>query len=162
VAVSWNDAAAYCIWAGVRLPNEAEWEKAARSTEGRLWPWGDQWDGSKLNYCDRRCPDPQHDATADDGFALLAPVDAFAQGVSPYGVLNASGNAAEWVADWYSGSYYADSPNRDPLGPPDGTERVLRGGSWFAAKIRTLATARASLPPAAAYGNVGFRCAMEP
>jgi len=116
VNVSWEDAAAYCAWAGKRLPTEAEREKAARGTDGRRWPWGNKWDAKKTNAEGRR--------------GGTTPVGAFPAGASPYGVLDMAGNVWNWCADWYGRDYYKEGANRNPRGPTGGRGRALRGGSW--------------------------------
>lgn len=162
-AVTWNDARAYCTWVRGRLPTEAEWEKAARGTRNNTWPWGNVWDATRVNYCDSDCPlEAARDFTARDGYVLAAPVESFLQGASSYGVLNLSGNVSEWVNDWYGSDYYGISPTQDPRGPSSGERRVVRGGSWTAPQVRVSPLYRSSQPPAAAFGNVGFRCAMDP
>jgi len=115
VNVSWEDAAAYAQWAGAALPTEAQWEKAARGTDARVYPWGNDWDGAK-------CVNSVGGGTK--------PVGGMPAGVSPYGCLDMAGNVWEWCADWYDGSYYKNTPSRNPTGPATGTLRVLRGGSW--------------------------------
>ena len=128
VQVSWFDAEAYCAWAGGSLPTEAQWEKAARGTDGRTYPWGSVFDGTWLNYCDASCEGG--DTAFDDGYRFTAPVGSYPAGASPYGALDMAGNVWEWTADWYDDGYYAVSPASNPTGPDSGQYRVLRGGSW--------------------------------
>ena len=119
VNVSWNDAKAYAKWAGVTLPTEAQWEKAARGTDGRVYPWGNDWDAAKCN-----------NSVGANHPGKTSPVGSFPAGASPYGCLDMAGNVWQWCADWYGADYYTTSPAKNPTGPATGTVRVLRGGSW--------------------------------
>ncbi|WP_184878080.1 formylglycine-generating enzyme family protein [Sphaerisporangium siamense] len=164
VHVSWNDAAAYAAWAGKRLPTEAEWEMAARGgLAGARYPWGNELtpDGEhRCNIWQGRFP---HADTAEDGYAGTAPVDAFAP--NGYGLHNTSGNVWEWCADWWSTGWHAaeSSPTRiDPQGPPAGTARVVRGGSYLCHDSycnRYRVAARTGNTPDSSTGHTGFRCA---
>jgi len=120
VRVNWHEARDFCIWAGGDLPTEAQWEKAARGTDGREYPWGNEWDPSR---CQRSR------LTAGDAEST-SPVESYPSGASPFGCLDMAGNVWEWCQDWYAEGY-AGQRNRNPTGPPTGTSRVLRGGSWF-------------------------------
>jgi formylglycine-generating enzyme required for sulfatase activity len=167
VQVTWNDAKAYCEWRGKRLLTEAEWEKAARGTDGRNFPWGNDFDPARVNYCDRDCEDlPQHkDDTGADGFRRTAPVGSFPDGVSPYGALDMAGNVWEWVEDWYDPYYYEYSPATNPHGPIQlqsyKQSKVVRGGSWTSESGYVRTTGRSYDPPDwRAYG-VGIRCAQD-
>ncbi len=131
VNVDWNQANEYAKWVGGRLPTEAEWEKAARGSQGRVYPWGNQWDGNRLNYCNEGCNYEWKDSTVNDGYARTAPVGSYPQGASPYGALDMAGNVWEWVADWYDSEYYGKSPLKNPQGPITGVYHLARGGSWF-------------------------------
>lgn len=158
VNVSWNDALAYCDWAGVELPTEAQWEGAARGTDGRTWPWGNKWDAKKCN-------------TEENGPESTTPVGAYPEGVSPYGCLDMAGNVWEWCADWYAPNYYLsrrqarqggggkNAPQRNPSGPSTGQYRVLRGGGWFSNSGNARCANRDSLTPDFVVNFIGFRCA---
>ena len=145
VNVTYYGAEAYCAWVGKRLPTEAEWEKAAcgGGDHGEAYPWGNEASCDKANY------------SACRGGA--APVGTYAP--NAYGIHDTAGNVWEWVSDWYDGGYYAASPGKNPLGPAEGTTRMIRGGSWNAGASRIRCTARNQLTPAFVSDNVGFRCA---
>ncbi len=165
IQVNWYDALAFCEWRGARLPSETEWEKAAgfdpvQSIKLR-YPWGDAFDGTKLNYCDVNCPRDKRDAQVDDGHQDTAPVGSFPDGRSPIGLYDMAGNVMEWVGDWYDPRYYYEIVDTNPRGPLEGEYKSLRGGSWLSEADELTVTVRGSFDPTVARANLGFRCAMS-
>jgi serine/threonine-protein kinase len=170
VYVSWEDADAYCKWLSkkiglnFKLPTEAQWEKAARGTEQRKYPWGDSPpSGKKVNYADKQLSLKEKygwaDKNVDDGYAYTAPVGSYQAGTSPYGLLDMAGNAWEWCSDWYGP--YSDKYQKNPTGPETGTYRVLRGGSWYFGAVHLRCAFRENDDPSVRDDGVGFRLCQD-
>lgn len=153
ISVNWNQAKTFCEWRGVSLPTEAQWEKAARGTDGRKYPWDNEIDCDYVNFYDV--------LGVGQCVSDTTKVGSYESGISPYGMYDMAGNVMEWVADWYDPNYYASSPSSNPLGPDSGKNRVLRGGTWGSTVSGLRTSIRIWYPPDFQGVDFGFRCAID-
>jgi formylglycine-generating enzyme required for sulfatase activity len=167
IFTGWDGAITYCQWRGGRLPTEIEWEKAARGTDGRTYPWGNVLDGTQANFCDTNCDRSWANTANDDGHFDTAPVGSYPNGASPYGAMDMAGNISEWVADIYGpypgGEAHIDSDHY-------GSTYVRRGGSWYSLGSDLRTTRRDKDLPLIqndgtnaylANNRIGFRCVVD-
>jgi formylglycine-generating enzyme required for sulfatase activity len=163
VHISWNDALEYCRWAGKRLPSEAEWEYAARGgLEQKLYPWGDELTPDGRHLCNIWQGEFPVSDLAEDGYSAPAPVDAFPP--NGYGLYTVTGNAWEWCHDWFHPTYHVSATRTNPVGPVEGSTKVMKGGSYLCHKSycnRYRVAARTSNTPDSATTNISFRCVRD-
>ena len=163
VHISWNDAVAYCAWAGVRLPTEAEWEKAARGgLVQQRFAWGEEFAPGGVTMCNIFEGQFPIENTAEDGYVGTSPTGSFPP--NGFGLADMAGNVWEWCHDWFHTSFHVDGPRVDPQGPPAGEAKVMRGGSYLCHDSychRYRVAARSSNTPDSSTGNLGFRVAID-
>ena len=164
IYVGWSMAKTYCEWVDRRLPTEAEWEKAARGENASVYPWGDTFDGSLVNFCDTNCSvGDWANKSFNDGFADVAPVGSYPSGKSVYGALDMAGNVWEWVSSLYKPYPYDATDGRENLDSSDTRVlRVTRGGSWNLNVDNVRSARRGRYEPTGAYYDFGFRCSRSP
>lgn len=160
ILADWSMAKTYCEWAGRRLPTEAEWEKAARGENASVYPWGDTFDGSLVNFCDTNCSSYWANKSFNDEFADVAPVGSYPSGKSVYGALDMAGNVLEWVSSLYKPYPYDATDGRENLDSSDA--RVLRGGAWRYDNNSVRSAFRNRYFPSNSDSSVGFRCSRSP